>query len=717
MANTYSRPPRVSGADRVVPDMPLFDYMTLCPESSTEVYFDAQRFQAMRINENEPDALSVVVNGEEYMSAVGGWVKRWSHWSNRGARGPRVVGLCDMPYIRCFEETDYQRLVTAYVYNAEARGREGAMNPSLDHVQFGVPFDQHWSIGRHSHFYPDLDLETRFRCDLALGSVFVGWHNLEAFSLPASARPSHYVPLPRWWSDYEGSPFLFVATPPVFTYHSGQHFADGGYRLWIEAIAVSEFIVLSLMSFLCAAESGVMYRESSDPRLCGNEGVLLPLGKETRAGIDQMGFLNVIRRTRFSRASAYLAYRRSGEVDWDAVGGETPFLLYDYASGEAFDVPAATYGGTYSRVDGTGAQFFHTTFPAMQKRWLPGNAYTRSEAQSFVQGLGGRSVARGIVTGGQMLMEAAQSSAALGSLREVCTEVGSSVPESVTNALVLARDWLRKGKALSDEKDELARRLRVAEEKLAQAGEVETRIRRVSEGDVLALRSRVEGLELEKATYKTTVSKVKSDIVRLSALRDEDLGAKTAALRERDVAQVQCREGASALVNVRGELANAVEVRDRAVEARDRAVEEARVQAGNVAALTKSVGDNRVFANKCALTIHEVGELRAKIDSMFGAINDFTGLADGVQESSDKLADLVDDVRVSGVNAGIYKSTSVTCKKRSASLTKSIRKKAKVGTPKGGVVTRGKSKGGSTSGNSGGGAAGAGASGAGASGQ
>lgn len=86
-----------------------------------------------------------------------------------------------MPYVRCYEETDYQRLVTGHEYDYEDRGMEGSLNPSLAHVKFGVSFDKHWSISSHSHFYPDVDLETRFCCEASLVTVFFGWHNLEAF--------------------------------------------------------------------------------------------------------------------------------------------------------------------------------------------------------------------------------------------------------------------------------------------------------------------------------------------------------------------------------------------------------------------------------------------------------------------------------------------------------------------------------------------------------
>lgn len=56
------------------------------------------------------------------------------------------------------------------------------------------------------------------------------------------------------------------------------------------------------------------------------------------------------------------------------------------------------------------------------------------------------------MTGEKLLIQSAESCATLGFLSEVCTEVGSSAPESVYNSLVLARDCLRSVKDFSEEK-------------------------------------------------------------------------------------------------------------------------------------------------------------------------------------------------------------------------------------------------------------------------
>lgn len=62
MVNAYYLPMSTTGEDRVVTYITFFVYMVLCPESSTAVYLYERRFEAMRINENEPDSLNVVVN-------------------------------------------------------------------------------------------------------------------------------------------------------------------------------------------------------------------------------------------------------------------------------------------------------------------------------------------------------------------------------------------------------------------------------------------------------------------------------------------------------------------------------------------------------------------------------------------------------------------------------------------------------------------------------
>lgn len=113
----------------------------MCPESSSDVYFNSKRFLDNRLDEKQLDAFNVRVNGEGNMFSVGGLVKRWSHWSNSGPCEHRAVGVCDMPYVRCYYEEDYQRRTTAYVFNAATKNAEGSYNFSLDHVMFSKPYE------------------------------------------------------------------------------------------------------------------------------------------------------------------------------------------------------------------------------------------------------------------------------------------------------------------------------------------------------------------------------------------------------------------------------------------------------------------------------------------------------------------------------------------------------------------------------------------------
>lgn len=66
--------------------------------------------------------------------------------------------------------------------------------PHLDLVFPNRPFDLHWSISRHYHFYVDLDMNIRPRNDLSLGMILEGWQNLEGFILFLRGSLSFTVP-------------------------------------------------------------------------------------------------------------------------------------------------------------------------------------------------------------------------------------------------------------------------------------------------------------------------------------------------------------------------------------------------------------------------------------------------------------------------------------------------------------------------------------------
>lgn len=128
----------------------------------------------------------------------------------------------------------------------------------------------------------------------------------------ASRRPEFYLSVGYDWYDYEASAFLLVATPPVYAYHSYEEIADG--QAMVKAIAVAEFSFLSLLPFSHSAVRGTMFRESSDPRVHNNTGVLLPLGRRLRDLVGAVGFTTILEGCYLDKSHDYLAYRLSAEV-------------------------------------------------------------------------------------------------------------------------------------------------------------------------------------------------------------------------------------------------------------------------------------------------------------------------------------------------------------------------------------------------------------------
>lgn len=55
----------------------------------------------------------------------------------------------------------------------------------------------------HEHWQRDVDFELHRRWRPQGDGIFIGWHNLELFSLPLRDRVSSYVSVPSWWASYE----------------------------------------------------------------------------------------------------------------------------------------------------------------------------------------------------------------------------------------------------------------------------------------------------------------------------------------------------------------------------------------------------------------------------------------------------------------------------------------------------------------------------------
>lgn len=171
--------------------MDVAPYMELLVRSRNVVWPDARQFYGMRLNAQDVTSEKAFVDDREYLSAVGGWIKRWSHIHQRGDLRSTTEGFCDIPWVGFCEEADYQKRVAPLVYDEVAK--EVIPELYMDLFCLSRPLDTHSSIISHRHFYTDLDLETGLRWDPDLGKVFVGWHNLESFSFQNSKPVQHYV--------------------------------------------------------------------------------------------------------------------------------------------------------------------------------------------------------------------------------------------------------------------------------------------------------------------------------------------------------------------------------------------------------------------------------------------------------------------------------------------------------------------------------------------
>lgn len=176
-SNFFTSPKRQPSLAR--PPMYFGTYMVLPVPGRNVMWPDSRRVSDVNINEEGVTSKIVDVDGREDLSAVVGWLRRWKHIQQRGDLIIETNGFCEMPRVRCREEAGYQNRVTTLPYDFGAKGVFPEL--SLDLGCLSRPFDSQRSTTSHRPFNPDLDPETRLRCDPDLGEVFVGCHNLEAF--------------------------------------------------------------------------------------------------------------------------------------------------------------------------------------------------------------------------------------------------------------------------------------------------------------------------------------------------------------------------------------------------------------------------------------------------------------------------------------------------------------------------------------------------------
>lgn len=188
--------------------LPVLEYQRLASQ-----YLDAARFVWIPSVRKavKHDAHDRKRANEEF------WRAYWAHLSfPRGVYPTRTFGLCDMPYVRCPEEIDYQ----ARLQHLLKRIQDDTNVPIARHhnlrelLVFNPPFNNLYWMQR-SQWGDNAATKARMRSSLRY--VYC-WLNVESHDLTASdcvgLHSSSYA--------YKLSQNLSVPTPPVLSYHTSK---------------------------------------------------------------------------------------------------------------------------------------------------------------------------------------------------------------------------------------------------------------------------------------------------------------------------------------------------------------------------------------------------------------------------------------------------------------------------------------------------------------
>lgn len=154
--------------------------------------------------------------------------------------------------------------------------------------------------------------------------IFVGWHNSEVFAVLSKDQHQRYVSLTAFSKNIEALRMLCVPLTPMFSYHSSV-FGDKAtlFGHWLLKIAMKEFMILSTVHFIQAAEycaadlflPACLRALAEVGRLCANEDVLVPGPNEMRVEVRRRGLLRAISDCMVDPVSAILVFASAGEVD------------------------------------------------------------------------------------------------------------------------------------------------------------------------------------------------------------------------------------------------------------------------------------------------------------------------------------------------------------------------------------------------------------------
>lgn len=154
-----------------------------------------------------------------------------------------------MPYIRCPEQRACVASLSTLVVSLNGVRRltnQVDAYTVIDWPNSVLTF--RGSLGRWRH-------DSKFKRQLhkALRFALSGWQNADLFAAPPSGCGSAYASVPGWWPDYERRRRLNAPFPAVIAYFSYHIVAETDLCVAIWRIAVCQFSILALASFLACA--------------------------------------------------------------------------------------------------------------------------------------------------------------------------------------------------------------------------------------------------------------------------------------------------------------------------------------------------------------------------------------------------------------------------------------------------------------------------------
>ena len=321
-------------------------------------FWDALRFAAIPAGR---DNGHLRFEGNEY-TRQGAWIERWAHQSRRVLAFPtNATGLCDMPFARSKVEHDWLLAFDATMpryLNGHVQYRDyvecGRTNLLTDIDAFNMLTD--WR-----EWIADADREYRLRTRYGKqrDNHFVGWHNVEFFSVPGRVRSERYTRVPEWWLDNTECAHVYKTLTPWIYHYYGRYMSAPPSRevqATLDVIAVCQYAELVIPCVLGTAMNGTYRPELNDERVQRpgdnvlTHPVIGPLSDDVSYLLTLWRLPCVLADTR-DAVRNLLVFRRIDEIDWNATFAHTQvdakrrYLPYEFMTGVVRELPETTTAG------------------------------------------------------------------------------------------------------------------------------------------------------------------------------------------------------------------------------------------------------------------------------------------------------------------------------------------------------------------------------------